>query len=93
MPDPDAVVPSFFGDIAYHFFEHAPIDRGYRVRIDLLLIYDAAMLIPGTKRTPKLAGVEPRFERHLYRFPDGERRSEALVGLVKILREGDFGGR
>lgn len=29
-----------FGDIIWHFYEHAPFDRGYSVRIDLLLIFD-----------------------------------------------------
>lgn len=32
--------PTCFGDIIYHFYEHAPIDRGYAVRVDLLLVYD-----------------------------------------------------
>lgn len=81
------VVPSFFGDFVYHFFEHAPIDRGYPVRIDLLLIYDRTGLAPGAKKEPHLPGVPARFERHLYKFTNSERPGAALVGLVKILRE------
>ncbi len=86
LPDPGDTVASFFGDIAFHFCEHAPIDRGYPVRIDLLLVYDETQLQRGTKKAAHLPGVLPRFERHLYKFANRAQPGDALIGLVKILR-------
>lgn len=77
---------TLFGDIVSNFYENAPIDRGYPVRIDLLLLYDAKQLQPAPKSNLKIAGVNPKFEKYLYRFRNRNNKKAALVGIVKILR-------
>lgn len=81
----EQVYPSVFGDIVYHFYEHAPIDRGYPVRIDILLVYHAdhlerAVLVDRT--TPR---QRSSLETHLYKFKNKDKRREALAGIVRIL--------
>jgi hypothetical protein len=46
---PSYKYPTEFGDIIWHFYEHTLYDRGYAVRIDLLLIYDAKQLCRAKK--------------------------------------------
>ncbi len=75
-----------FGDFVYHFYEHTPIDRGYSVRIDIFLIYDAKKL----ERAKKIKNKNPRWarkqtERCLYKFKDPKNKKEALVGIINIL--------
>ncbi|NPE26401.1 hypothetical protein HNV12_00140 [Methanococcoides sp. SA1] len=77
--------PSLFGDIIYHFYEHAPIDRGYPVRIDILLIYDFKKLKKG-----KFLGEGEKMRQELadclWKFKDELNKQEALVGIVVIGR-------
>ena len=74
-----------FGEIAYLFFKHAPLDRGHPVRIDLLLVYDPRKLVKAKLR-PGAKGVREGLAQHLYRFVDREHKRGALLGLVEILR-------
>jgi hypothetical protein len=76
---------SVFGGIMRHFYEHAPLDRGYPLRIDLLVIYDQGQLMPAKKADSEQRGTEPRLERYLLRFRNPGRKQDALLGLVKIL--------
>lgn len=75
---------SVFGGIMKHFYEDAPTDRGYPLRIDLLLIYDRNQLVPADKLDPEKPRVRPRLESFLFRFKDPGKKGEALLGLVKI---------
>lgn len=84
--DESDTYPTLFGDTIYDFYENAPHDRGYPVRIDLLVLYDIKKLEPAKLINPKAAGVDPRLEKYLYKFKDRENKKDALVGIVKILR-------
>ncbi len=83
--DEDALYPSLFGDIIYHFYEHTLYDRGFRVRIDLLLMYHADALERATRVDPAAPRVRAELEDYLYKFKDPVRKPEALAGVVKIL--------
>jgi len=84
--DPADTYPTLFGDTAYDFYQNAPLDRGYALRIDMLILYDPEKLEPAKKIHADSAGVAPRLERYLYRFRDREHKADALLGVVKILR-------
>lgn len=80
----DGDEPSFFGGVMRHFYEDAPTDRGYPLRVDLLLIYDRDQLLPADTPDPGKPRVRPRLESFLFRFKNPALKSEALIGLVKI---------
>ena len=74
-----------FGDFVYHFYEHALLDRGYSVKVDILIIYDAKKL----EKAKKVKNKKPRWskkstERCLYKFKDSKNKKEALVGIIVI---------
>lgn len=73
-------------DIIQKFYENVLLDRGYRLRIDLLLIYDLHQLMPAEKIDPKLLGVHPRLEPYMYKFKDPKNKQHALLGVIKLLR-------
>lgn len=77
---------SLFGDTAKKFYENVLLDRGYRVRIDLLVIYDANKLEKAKKIDPEAESARPELEDCLYKFKDPDNKKDALVGIVKILR-------
>ena len=76
---------SEFADIVWHFYEHAPYDRGYPVRIDMLIVYDAKMLTKAIKVKEK-PEVRKELTDYLYKFNNPEEKKEALIGVIKILR-------
>jgi len=78
--------PTEFGDVIWHFYEHTPLDRGYAVRIDLLLIYDPKQLTKARKFYPKAQSVRRGLNNYLYRFKHPENKKDALLGIIKILR-------
>ena len=75
-----------FGDIIWHFYEHTHLDRGYAVRIDLLLIYDSQKLKKARKFYQKARSVRKGLNKYLYKFKDLKNKKNALLGIVKILR-------
>jgi len=77
---------SEFGDIVYHFYEHTPFDRGYSLRIDLLLVYDFKKLKKAKKYNPESKGVRKGLNNYLYKFKDPKRKKEALIAVFQILR-------
>lgn len=79
--------PTLFGDTIHAFYALTLYDRGYRVRIDLLTLYDADQLMLASKTDPTAPGVAPRLEQYLYRFKDRQNKQAALLGVVVILRE------
>tara|TARA_Y100000310_G_scaffold340337_1_gene435727 strand:+ start:185 stop:724 length:540 start_codon:yes stop_codon:yes gene_type:complete len=78
--------PTVFGDTIWHFYEHALIDRGYSVRIDLLLFYDSNQLRRARKKYPEALGVRKGLDQYLYKFKDPKNKKDALIGIVKISR-------
>lgn len=72
--------PSPMGEFIMDFFESALTEpgRGYSMRIDLLLVFDLDRLVA-------LPPEEPRG----YAFKDPDRKPEALLGLIHVLREGE----
>jgi len=77
---------SMFGNTVKKFYENVLLDRGFRVRIDVLIIYDANKLIRAKKINPKAESVRPELEECLYKFKEPEHKQDALVGIIKILR-------
>ncbi len=79
-------IPTIFGGIAWHFYHGAPLDRGYPVRIDFLMLYDPTKLARARKRFPGAKSVRRGLSRNLYKFREPSHRRTALRGLVEILR-------
>ena len=82
----DDITGSFFGGIMKNFYEKAPIDRGYSLRIDFLLIYDKNQLVQAEKVGKDKPRVDPRLERYLFRFKDSQNKPQALLGIINILK-------
>ena len=82
----DYKYPTEFGDAVYHFYEHTPLDRGYAVRLDLLIIYDPTKLMRARKFHSKARGVRKGLNKYLYKFKNRKNKKGALLGIVKILR-------
>ena len=74
-----------FGDTIWHFYEHTLFDRGYAVRIDVLLFYDPKHLRKARKFNKTSKGVRKGLGNYLYKFNDPKHKKDALVGIVKIL--------
>ena len=75
---------SYFAGVMRHFYEDAPRDRGYPLRIDLLLIYDRHQLERADRPDPGRPRVRSPLESFLFRFKYPSRKRDALLGLVKI---------
>lgn len=86
VPNKEDKYKTIFGGFIYNFYENAPLDRGYSVRIDLLLIYDANKLEPAKLINSKFKKVRPAIEKCLYKFKNPKKKKEALIGIIKILR-------
>ncbi|MBU2566502.1 hypothetical protein KKG46_02990 [Patescibacteria group bacterium] len=78
--------PSLFGDTIKKFYENALLDRGFGVRVDLLLIYDANKLEKAKKISLDAESTRSELEDCLYKFKDKDNKKDALVAIVKILR-------
>lgn len=73
-------------DFIKKFYENAMLDRGYRLRIDLLLIYDLNQLIQANKVDLDKPSIPSHLEPYLFRFKYPDRKPDALLGIIKILR-------
>lgn len=80
------IVGESFGADIKRFYENTLLDRGYRLRIDLLVLYDPAQMIRADKVDDSKPSIQPHLEEYLWRFKDPDHKREALVGMVKILR-------
>lgn len=78
--------PSLFGDTVKKFYENVLLDRGYRVRIDIVIIYNANKLVRANKINPRAESIRPELEECLYKFKDPEHKQKALAAIVTILR-------
>lgn len=68
------------------FYENVLLDRGYRLRIDLILLYDPKQMTKAEKIDPTKPGVESHLEQYLWKFKNPEQKQKALLGVIKILR-------
>ncbi|KKS83600.1 MAG: hypothetical protein UV60_C0037G0009 [Parcubacteria group bacterium GW2011_GWA2_43_11] len=84
--DDSNIYYSMFGDIVKKFYENVLLDRGFKVRIDILILYDANKLTRAQKIDPNAESARPELEECLYKFKNPEHKQDALVGIVKILR-------
>jgi hypothetical protein len=78
--------PTLFGDTIHDFYENAPLDRGYPVRIDILILYDSTKLELAKLINDKMTRVTPNLEKYLYKFKNRKNKKGALLGIIKILR-------
>jgi hypothetical protein len=70
---------SLMAEITLLFYEGARADRGYSVRLDVLMLYDLDQMQPVNDHIPE--------ECYEFSFKHPDRKQEALLGLIKILRE------
>lgn len=75
-----------FSEDVRRFYENTLIDRGYRLRIDLLVLYDRGQMIKAEKVDTDKPSVAPHLEEYLWRFKNPDNKPEAVVGIVKILK-------
>lgn len=78
------------GDMVRAFYESVLLDRGYSIRLDILMIYDLLQLVQAEKVKEYKVGVTPvesRFEPFIFRFRNPECKKDALLGVIKLLRE------
>lgn len=68
------------------FYENVLLDRGYRLRIDLILLFDPEQMIQAEKVDHSKPSVRLELEQCLWRFKDSDHKQKALVGVIKILR-------
>ncbi len=85
VPNKEDKYPSIFGSIIYNFYENTLGDRGYSVRIDLLLVYDINKLKKAEKVNFNIKRDRPGWDLYLYKFKNQEKKKNALLGIVKIL--------
>ncbi len=76
---------SFSEDIR-RFYENTLLDRGYRLRIDLIVLYDPNQLVKAEKIDIDHPGTDPHLEEYLWRFKNPDNKPDAVIGMVKILR-------
>lgn len=70
--------PSFSGEFIADFYESALAERGYSLRLDLLIVYDLDHLVA----VPEGASMS-------FAFKHPDRKREALMAIVNILGAGE----
>lgn len=83
---------SALGEVVADFYQGTLSERGFHQRLDLLLIYDFDHLeIPGMPHDLEPIEGSPGGlpDCCIFRFRDPDRKPDALLGLVKILRGAD----
>ncbi|MFH1780638.1 MAG: hypothetical protein ABH841_01360 [Candidatus Nealsonbacteria bacterium] len=80
------IVGESFSEDVRRFYEKALLDRGYRLRIDLLVLYDPKQMAQAEKVDYTKPGTQPHLEKYLWRFRYPEHKPDVLVGIIKILK-------
>ena len=80
------IVGESFGEDVRRFYENTLIDRGYRVRVDLIVLYDPDQLVKAEKVDHTKSSVAPHLEEYLWRFKNAENKAVAVKGIIKILK-------
>jgi hypothetical protein len=75
-----------FSEDVRRFYENAVIDRGYRVRVDIILLYNPDKFVKAEKLDNTKPSVDQHLEEYLWRFKDPNDKPNALVGVIKILK-------
>lgn len=71
-------------DFIQKFYENVLFDRGYRLRLNLLLIYDMHQLVQAKKVDVDKPNVSPHLVPYLFRFKNQQRKPDALLGIIKL---------
>lgn len=74
-----------FAEDVKRFYENALLDRGYRLRIDLIVLYDPEQMIKAEKIDPSHPSVGEHLEQYLWKFKQPEYKSMAIKGIIKII--------
>jgi len=77
---------SLFGDTIKKFFFNVLYDRGYKVRIDLIIIY-----YKNKFENAKIVGSKPSklrqgLDKYLFKFKEPKNKKESIAAIIKILR-------
>lgn len=80
------IVGESFSEDIKRFYENALLDRGYRLRIDLIVLYDPKQMVQAEKIEYDKPSIQPHLEKYLWRFKNPENKANAVAGIVKILR-------
>jgi hypothetical protein len=78
------IVSESFSEDVRRFYENTLLDRGYRLRIDLIVFYDPEQMIQAHKIDVNKPSVAPHLEQFLWRFKYPDRKAEAVKGIIKI---------
>lgn len=76
------IMESVTGEIFYDFYHNAKLDRGYSVKIDIMIIYNMDFLLSPLKVNLK---ANNPWEKHLFRFRNPNEKNKAILGIVKLL--------
>lgn len=68
------------------FYENVLLDRGYRLRLDLILLYDPTQIVQAHKIDHTKPSIKPHLEEYLWRFKHPEQKDKALAGIIQLLR-------
>jgi hypothetical protein len=78
------IVGESFSEDVRRFYENTLLDRGYRLRIDLIVFYDPNQMVQAQKIDVNRPSVAPHLEQYLWRFKNSDRKAEAVKGIIKI---------
>jgi hypothetical protein len=67
------------------FNEWALLDRGYKIRLSLFLIYNMDKLLLGRKIDLNKPDLRQSLTKCLFSFKNKENKKDALVGILKLL--------
>jgi hypothetical protein len=84
IKDGKLVGESFSEDVR-RFYENTLLDLGYRLRIDLIVLYDPEQLVRAEKVDIEKPSVDPNLEQYLWRFKYPDNKPTAVKGILKIL--------
>ncbi len=78
------------GEVVDLFYGGTLADRGYAIRLDIIMIYDLNQLEPcpiqWTSGRANRGPAPPPEENCAFNFKHPERKPEALLAIIKILR-------
>src|SRR3989344_5327479 len=80
------IVGESFSEDVRRFYENTLLDRGYRLRIDLIVLYDPKQLVKAEKIDHTKPSTQPHLEQYLWRFKDQDKKPMAVAGIIKILK-------
>lgn len=79
------LVGESFSEDVRRFYENTLLDRGYRLRIDLIVLYDPTQMVKAEKVDMDKPNVDEHLEQYLWRFKNPDQRPGAVKGIIKIL--------